>query len=100
MELHIAQANAAAIAAQLGVTRRTLNAALAAAGRRFGAHLRERRPLRAAERLCAAGTDPITQIAHEVGFKDASHFTKAFRSRFHVTPRQWRRAVASPKESE
>lgn len=95
IDLHIAQANASAIAAQLRVTRRTLDAAFAVTGRSFGAHLLERRLLRAAQRLHEAGADSISQIAEEVGFCDASHFSKAFRSRFQTTPSRWRRGPAA-----
>lgn len=41
-------------------------------------------------------TDPIqtgrsvTDIAYAVGFKDASHFTRAFKSRHGVSPREHR----------
>lgn len=94
VDLHIAHANASAIAAQLRVTRRTLDAAFAATGRSFGAHLLERRLLRAAQRLREAGADPIAQIADEVGFRDAAHFSRAFRGRFQTTPSRWRRDTA------
>ena len=34
----------------------------------------------------------ITQIAFDAGFKDAAHFARAFKKRFHCTPRKWRLA--------
>jgi AraC-like DNA-binding protein len=33
----------------------------------------------------------VTQIAFDAGFDDAAHFTRAFKKRFHCTPRDWRR---------
>ena len=33
----------------------------------------------------------VTDIAYAVGFKDASHFTRAFKSRYGVSPREYRR---------
>lgn len=37
-------------------------------------------------------TKSITQIAFDAGFKDAAHFARAFKERYHCTPRTWRRA--------
>jgi AraC-like DNA-binding protein len=34
----------------------------------------------------------VTQIAFDAGFDDGAHFTRAFKKRFHCTPREWRRA--------
>lgn len=33
---------------------------------------------------------PITSIGYEVGFKDSAHFSRAFKARFGVTPREFR----------
>lgn len=35
-------------------------------------------------------TQSIAQVAHALGFRDPGNFTKAFKARFHQTPRQWR----------
>jgi AraC family transcriptional activator of tynA and feaB len=40
-------------------------------------------------RRCASMS--ITQIAFDAGFDDAAHFTRAFKKRYHCTPREWRR---------
>jgi len=32
----------------------------------------------------------VTQIAFGVGFEDTAHFTRAFKRRYHCTPREWR----------
>jgi AraC-like DNA-binding protein len=53
--------------------------------------LMEARLLEAA-RLIRAGDDPVTKIAYRVGFKDPSHFTRRFKSRFGVSPNEYRRA--------
>ncbi|MGA7992382.1 MAG: helix-turn-helix transcriptional regulator, partial [Thermoanaerobaculia bacterium] len=52
--------------------------------------LMEARLLEAA-RLIRAGDDPVTKIAYRVGFKDPSHFTRRFKSRFGVSPNEYRR---------
>ena len=56
-----------------------------------------------AERLAAArallvdpahGGRTISAIAHTVGFRDATHFTRRFRAAYGMTPRDWRYAGA------
>jgi len=41
----------------------------------------------------------VTGIAFDVGFKDAAHFSRAFRSRFDMSPREWRNSTLSYKPS-
>lgn len=36
----------------------------------------------------------VAQIAFGWGFNDAAHFSRAFRERFHASPREWRRQAA------
>lgn len=48
--------------------------------------------LEAAKRLLASTTRSVTAIALEVGFGDASHFTKSFRAREGMTPSAWRKS--------
>jgi AraC family L-rhamnose operon regulatory protein RhaS len=47
--------------------------------------------LEAAKRLLASTARSVTEIALEVGFGDASHFTKSFRAREGMTPSAWRK---------
>ncbi len=42
------------------------------------------------------GGRTVTQIAFGVGFEDAAHFTRAFKRRYHCTPRDWRNRGAKP----
>ena len=90
IELDLCEVNAEDLARQLNVSRRHLDAVFARSGAPLGEQLWERRLTLAAQRLCAPGQTSITEIAHGVGFKDASHFAKAFRRRFLCTPSQWR----------
>jgi AraC-like DNA-binding protein len=39
----------------------------------------------------------ITSIGYEVGFKDSAHFSRAFKARFGVTPREFRAVAQAPK---
>jgi DNA-binding response OmpR family regulator len=67
-------------------------------GREFQTHLgmstfeylREQRLVRAQE-LLAAADQPIQQIADAIGFKRAGDFATAFRHRFGMTPREYRK---------
>lgn len=95
--------NAAAIAAQLGITPRYLHMLLEETGGSFNRHLLEKR----LERAAALLRDPrqqgrkITDIAQEAGFNDLSHFNRAFRRRFGDTPSGVREcAHRSSNESE
>ncbi|MDY0066471.1 MAG: helix-turn-helix transcriptional regulator, partial [Steroidobacteraceae bacterium] len=64
-------------------------------GRTFSQYLLEHR----LERCRSALERPrdsarsITEIAFECGFNDASHFSRAFRSRYGLSPREFRRAA-------
>ena len=46
--------------------------------------------LKAAKRLLEYTAMSMAEIADEVGFTDASYFTKTFRQTFGITPKEWR----------
>ncbi len=54
-----------------------------------GAYLRARRMRLAAERLRAPGAR-VKEVAAELGFADAFHFSRTFKSEIGVAPRVWR----------
>ena len=70
---------------------RTIQNLFAGMGTTPSAYILERRLARAAERLSAAPEASITEIAFELGFNDSAYFARAFRQRFGVPPREWRR---------
>jgi AraC-like DNA-binding protein len=80
------------VAAAQGLSRRRLDQILAALGTSLSAQIWARRLAQAASDLL----DPrfsdrtVTQIAFGVGFEDAAHFTRAFKRKYDVTPREWR----------
>jgi AraC-like DNA-binding protein len=80
--------SAATIATQLGVTPRYVHRLLEATGSSFAEHLLDRR----LEQAAALLRDPrrqdrkITDIAHDTGFVDLSHFNRTFRRHFGDTP--------------
>lgn len=90
--------DAAAVAAQFGVSVRTVHNRFAAIGTSLGKWLLDHRletTRRALEGQVWSGYS-IAQIAYAAGFSDLSHFTKAFKARFGMTPRECR-AAAVPR---
>jgi AraC-like DNA-binding protein len=58
-------------------------------------YLREQRLARA-QTLLASGDRPIQQIADTIGFKRTGDFATAFKRRFGLTPRDYRKLRQSP----
>lgn len=83
----------AMLARQLNVSVRTLQRAFAAAGGSVTAHIRERR-LEAARRTLRASRLGISEIAAHWQFADGSHFGRAFKQRYGLTPTEYARENA------
>jgi AraC-like DNA-binding protein len=85
-----------AIAEELGVSARYLQQIFAEAGTTPGRFLLARRLDAAASRLRHADRPcRVTDLALECGFSDLSYFSRAFRRRFGVSARDYRRAQAT-----
>lgn len=90
--LHEADLSPQRVADGLCMSVRTLHWRFKQTGRTFGRWIRENR----LDGCAAALRDPnqrainISDIAYNWGFNDLSHFNKAFRARFNMTPREWR----------
>ena len=85
------------VAADLGISRRYLQALLAGAGTSFVQELNATRLDRAGDLLTdprAAGLS-LGEIAFRCGFLDPGYFARLFRKRFGVTPTQWRGGSAA-----
>jgi len=84
--------SASAIAHQHGVSVRYLYTVLGREGVSLGEWVRERRAEEAArllaDRTCAL---TIADIAYRTGHADHAHFSRSFRRRYGMTPRDWRR---------
>lgn len=80
------------VAAQFGISIRTLHLRFERAGQTFGRWVLDKR----LEACRLALRDPnqhalsISEIVYRWGFNDLSHFNKVFRARFDQTPREWR----------
>ncbi len=90
--LHDAELSPQRAADGLGISVRTLHWRFRQTGQTFGRWVRESR----LDGCAVALRDPnqrafnISEIAYAWGFNDLSHFNKAFRTRFNMTPREWR----------
>jgi AraC-like DNA-binding protein len=78
------------IAAELGISLRTVQNIFAAMGTTPSAHIQELRLMRAAELLSGPRPRSITEVAFATGFNDSAYFTRCFRHRFGETPSHMR----------
>jgi len=79
------------IAGEHGVSVRTVNRIFSTTGDTVGGVIRSRRLARARNELTAS-VEPIGVIAHRWGFFDSSHFHRAFKASYGVSPREYRRS--------
>jgi acetamidase/formamidase/AraC-like DNA-binding protein len=93
----------ARVAQAEGISERYLQKLFEATGSSFTHYVRERRLQRAWAELSnpAEAHHSISEIAYRCGFSDSAHFSRAFRHRFGLPPREFRqheneRATASP----
>jgi AraC family transcriptional activator of tynA and feaB len=82
-----------AIAAAHGMSVRTLHLIFAERGESVGSHIRRLRLARCHAELSRPGPWSISDIAFHWGFSDAAHFSRAFKERYGVTPRDVRAAA-------
>lgn len=78
------------LAEEFGISLRTLQGVFATAGKTPTAHILERRLAAAADRLRAEPARSVTEIAFAHGFNDSAYFSRCFRRRFGLSPREWR----------
>jgi AraC-like DNA-binding protein len=86
----------------LGVPIRTLHARFRQVGQSFGRFVLENRldACRTALRDENQRSLNISEIAYRWGFNDLSHFNRAFRARFDMTPREWRNGMEAEPRHE
>ena len=79
------------VAAAQCVSRRHLDEVLSQQGVTIAGLIWQRRLMHASEALLGEGRDKtVLEIAVAHGFRSASHFSRAFRQRFGMTPSEWR----------
>lgn len=80
----------AAIAEELGMPLRTLQAAASRSGSTLTQYITGQRLHRAARLLLALPHASVTDIAFRCGFSDSSYFSRRFQEFFEASPRQYR----------
>lgn len=90
--LHDPELSPQRAADRLGISVRTLHLRFMQTGQSFGRFVLDSRleACRTALRDPHQRASNISEIAYRWGFNDLSHFNKAFRARFGLTPREWR----------
>lgn len=78
------------LAAELGVSLRTLQSAVAQAGTTPGSYIMQSRLELAAQRLLMETHLSVTTIAFTSGFTDSAYFARRFHERFGLSPSQYR----------
>src|SRR4030081_1705477 len=75
-----------------GISERYLQKLFEGSGSSFTHYLRERRLQRTSAGLSnpAQAAQSVSEIAYRNGFNDSAHFSRAFRHRFGVSPREFR----------
>ncbi|MGR6468668.1 helix-turn-helix domain-containing protein [Rhizobium sp. PAMB 3182] len=92
IDLHFADPHItpAKVAAHFGISPRYLHKLLQGSGETFGQIILNKRLERCAFELSKGTCLTISEVAFRYGFNDMSHFSRAFRRRFGVTPRDYR----------
>jgi AraC-like DNA-binding protein len=89
----------ASLARSLNVSVRTLQRAFTAAGEPATAYIRRRRLEQARLELASHRRPSISEVAARWQFADSSHFTRAFKDRYALTPAEYARANEPDRDS-
>jgi AraC-like DNA-binding protein len=81
------------VAESIGASVRTLQRRLSEIDTTFS-NLVEEAKMKSANRMIVQSDCPLNEIAHELGYSDQAHFTRAFRRWMGMTPRGYRRLIA------
>jgi AraC-like DNA-binding protein len=90
------------VAAADGISTRSLQKLFSTAGLSFSTYLRDRRLERCrldlSSPICASLS--ISEICFRWGFNGSAHFSRAFKDRYGVSPREYRRSASGEIEVE
>lgn len=79
------------IAESQGISLRYLHLLFSQRGETVGGWIRKRRLIQSGADLArSTGRDSVTEISYRWGFKDPAHFSRAFKTHFGVSPREFR----------
>lgn len=81
------------LCAEMGISRVQLHRKLVALSGLSASHFISRFRLEKAAELLRSTRKTVSEIAFEVGFRDANYFTKVFTKNFEVSPSEWRHQV-------
>lgn len=90
LRLGLAQASASTLAQEVGAPAERLAAVFRADGGLRSYLLSRRLDEARAALVSQEPAEPVGTIAHRLGFADAAHLSRAFRSRFGLSPREYR----------
>jgi AraC-like DNA-binding protein len=96
--LHDPELSPQQAADHVGISLRTLHSRFGQIGQTFGRWVLQSRLEACARALREPGQRTISVIAYRWGFNDLSHFNRAFRAHFDMTPGEWRHAAVTPRE--
>jgi AraC-like DNA-binding protein len=77
----------------MGISRVQLHRKLVALSGLSASHFISRFRLEKAAELLRSTRKTVSEIAFEVGFRDANYFTKVFTKTFEASPSEWRQQV-------
>jgi len=81
------------LCAEMGISRVQLHRKLVALSGLSASHFISRFRLEKAAELLRSTRKTVSEIAFEVGFRDANYFTKVFTKTFEASPSEWRQQV-------
>jgi AraC-like DNA-binding protein len=85
--------NIASVAESIGASVRTLQRRLSETDTTFS-NIVEEAKMKSANRMIVQSDYALNEIAHELGYSDQAHFTRAFRRWTGMTPHSYRRLIA------
>ncbi|MFM0349730.1 AraC family transcriptional regulator [Paraburkholderia sp. RL17-347-BIC-D] len=94
LQLHDSKSGADAVAASLGINRRTLHRRLANNGLSYSSLLEQVRR-DAAKRLVEVNSIPLAEVAEAIGFSSLSAFSRWFQGSFGCRASDWKRKIDS-----
>jgi len=81
------------VAGQCGISKRYLHGLFSDTDQTVAQFIRAERLIAARDEIASSRSLPMAEIAYRFGFSDQAQFSRLFKSRFGMTPSDWRRAA-------